>query len=76
MLSESAFGLGAKSVAAVLFSSNTDGSFASSGNRFAYDQSTGNLYYDAQGNASPTKMLIATLTAHPTVAASDLSFFS
>src|SRR5205814_560223 len=37
-------------IAASLFSSHTDGTFATSDNRFAYNSSTGTLYYDAHGS--------------------------
>ena len=41
--------------------------------RVIYDSSTGNLYYDADGNAAGTAQLIATLQGAPALAASDIS---
>jgi hypothetical protein len=35
-------------IAASLFSSNTIGTLTTAGDRFAYNQATGDLYYDAQ----------------------------
>jgi serralysin len=40
--------------------------------RFIYDSATGNLYYDADGNGAGAAMLFATLSNHPTLAASDI----
>jgi Ca2+-binding RTX toxin-like protein len=43
--------------------------------RFVYNTTTGNLYYDADGSGTGTAVLIATLgtaTTHPTLAYSDL----
>jgi hypothetical protein len=37
-----------------------------------YDQSTGNLYYDADGGNSGNRTLVVTLTASGTVDASDM----
>jgi Ca2+-binding RTX toxin-like protein len=44
------------------------------GDRFVYNQSTGNLYYDADGSGTGAAVLIATLgtTTHPTLVYSDL----
>lgn len=41
--------------------------------RILYDAATGNLYYDADGNGAGTAVLFATLSGHPTLAASDLA---
>ena len=55
----------------------TDGTFAATTNRFAYDTSTGKLYYDAQGSASgSTSSLIAELTNKPHLTAANLFFTS
>jgi Ca2+-binding RTX toxin-like protein len=62
-------------IAATLFSPNTDGTFATAGNRFAYDKSTGRLYYDARGSMpGSTAYLVADLTNHPHLTAADLFF--
>jgi Ca2+-binding RTX toxin-like protein len=63
-----------KPLPAALFSPNTDGSFATTGNRFAYDTAGGKLYYDADGSSAAARQLIATLTNHAPVTASDLYF--
>ena len=66
-----------QAIAASLFSSNTNGTFATTANRFAYDQSTGNLYYDASGNAAgSSRMLIADFTNKPHLTAASLFFTS
>jgi Ca2+-binding RTX toxin-like protein len=41
--------------------------------RVVYDTTTGNLYYDADGNGGGAAQLVATLTGHPAVAATDLT---
>jgi Tol biopolymer transport system component len=41
--------------------------------RIIYDQSTGNLYYDADGNGAGAQVLFATLQTHPVIAASDFT---
>lgn len=40
--------------------------------RIIYDQSAGKLYYDNDGSGAHGQVLIATLTGHPTVTASDI----
>jgi Ca2+-binding RTX toxin-like protein len=62
-------------IAASLFSSHTDGTFATPNNRFAYDAATGKLYYDAQGSTpGSTSFAVADLTNHPHLGASSLFF--
>jgi hypothetical protein len=62
-------------IAASLLSPNANGTFAAAGNRFAYNQNTGQLYYDAHGNApGSTVYLVADLTNHPHLTAADLFF--
>ena len=39
--------------------------------RIIYDQATGNLYYDADGNGAQAAVLFATLQSHPVLTASD-----
>lgn len=62
-------------LAASVFSPKTNGKFATPGNHFAYDQSTGKLYYDAGGSSTPDAThLIATLQNRPTLTAGDLFY--
>jgi len=64
-------------IAASLFSTNTNGTFATSADRFAYNQTTGNLYYDAQGNKpGSTAELVAHLTNDLHLTAANLYFIS
>ncbi len=66
-----------QAIAASLLSTNTDGSFATTANRFAYSATTGDLYYDAAGStAGSTKRLIADLTNKPHLCAASLFFTS
>ena len=60
-----------------LFSSHTDGTFASTTNRFAYDASTGKLYYDAHGSTPGSKSsLVADLSNKPHLTGANLFFTS
>ena len=60
-----------------LFSSHTDGTFASTTNRFAYDANTGKLYYDAQGDTpGSTSSLVADLSNKPHLTGANLFFTS
>ncbi|HEU0156187.1 MAG TPA: hypothetical protein VFQ82_08960, partial [Stellaceae bacterium] len=66
-----------KALPSTLFVSNSTGRFTSTAQRFAYNTTTGALDHDSKGNtAGSAKELIATLTGHPTLTASDLSFVS
>jgi hypothetical protein len=58
-----------------LFLANTTGTFATTNERFAYDTSTGALYYGAHGSGS-SRELVAALSGHPTLAATDLFYVS
>ena len=60
---------------ASLFTSNGTGAFSAATQRFAYDTANGNLYYSASG-ATASEHLVATLTNHPTLAASQLFFIA
>ena len=42
---------------------------------FLYNTTTGNLYYDADGNGTGKAVPFATLTGHPTLTASDLHIY-
>jgi Ca2+-binding RTX toxin-like protein len=60
-----------------LFSPAANGTFDRPGERFAYNGSSGALYFDADGNgASHPRQLVAVLSGHPSVTASDLFFVS
>jgi Ca2+-binding RTX toxin-like protein len=60
---------------AALFSPQTNGTFDNNDERFAYKAATGALYYDANGStAGSPRELVATLTGHPTLAATDLFY--
>ncbi|HEY7297838.1 MAG TPA: calcium-binding protein [Xanthobacteraceae bacterium] len=62
-------------IAASLFSTKTDGTFAGLGNRFAYNRANGAFYYDADGTGGGSSRLqVATLTTRPTLTASDIFF--
>lgn len=64
-------------LSASLFSTEANGTFDNAAERFAYNTGTGALYYDAKGNtAGSSPELVATLTGHPTLAATDLFFGS
>jgi Ca2+-binding RTX toxin-like protein len=60
-----------------LFSTQTNGAFDNSAERFAYNAAAGALYYDARGNtAGSSRELVATLTNHPALAGTDLFYVS
>jgi Ca2+-binding RTX toxin-like protein len=66
-----------KALPATLFASNSTGSFSSATQRFAYNTTTGALYYDSKGDTpGSSRQLVATLSGHPTLTASDLYFVS
>jgi hypothetical protein len=66
-----------QAIASSLFSTSTTGTFISTSQRFAYNQSTGNLYYDSQGNKTgSTVQLVAHLTNDPKLTAANLFFIS
>ncbi len=73
--SEKGFGLGKNPDAATLFTANPTGTFTTTTQRFAYAATTGTLFFGAQGSAGSARE-IATLTAHPTLTASDITFVS
>jgi len=84
VVSNSGFNLGQSGASATpqalpttLFGSSATGAFGAAAQRFAYDTSNGQLLYDSQGNTSgSTPQLVATLTNHPAVSASQLFFIS
>ena len=59
---------------ASLFSPQSNGSFTTATQRFAYNSTSGALSYDADGSGAGASRLIATLTTHPTLAITDLFF--
>jgi Ca2+-binding RTX toxin-like protein len=75
--SKAGFGLGAAPLAETLFKANAAGGFTSSAQRFAYNTTSGALYYDRDGSRTgSSRQLIATLSHHPTLAATDLFFIA
>jgi Ca2+-binding RTX toxin-like protein len=69
--------LNPQAIASSLFSTSTNGTFTSTSQRFAYNQITGNLYYDAQGNkAGSTSLVVDHLTNDPHLTAANLFFIS
>jgi Ca2+-binding RTX toxin-like protein len=63
-----------QALSASLIGSLTNGTFTTGAQRFAYDQSTGRLLFDADGNGSGASHLVATLTLDPALTASRLFF--
>ena len=64
-------------IAASLFSTSTNGTFTNANQRFAYNQASGDLYYDAQGNkAGSTVQLVAHLANDPHLTVANLYFIS
>lgn len=58
-----------------MFSTHSNSTFDKPGERFAYDKSTGALYFDADGGgASYTHQLVANLASLPAISATDLFF--
>jgi Ca2+-binding RTX toxin-like protein len=75
VLSEKGFALGTAPKAAILFTADKNGSFTNPNQRFAYDTTNGDLFYDAHGNAAHSSRLeIATLTNHPNLTTGDITF--
>ncbi len=70
--SETGFRLGNNPDAATLF---TTGSFTNTTQRFAYDTTTGALFFGADGSGGSSRE-IATLSAHPTLTATDITFLA
>jgi Ca2+-binding RTX toxin-like protein len=64
-----------KALPADLFVSNAAGAFTATTQRFAYGTANGELFYSASG-ATATEHLVATLSGHPALAASQLFFIS
>lgn len=66
-----------QAIAASLFSAHSDGSFATAGNRFAYNQATGALSYDAQGSTpGSTGTELALFANKPHLSPANLLFTS
>jgi Ca2+-binding RTX toxin-like protein len=55
------------------FWSSTAGTAHDANDRILYNTSTGQLYYDADGNGAGAAQLIATIQGHPAVAATDIA---
>lgn len=66
-----ALGAGTGSLAAAKFFVGASAHDAD--DRIIYNSATGQLYYDSDGNGAHAKVLIATLTGHPTLVASDIA---
>jgi len=58
-----------------LFTSNGTGAFTAGTQRFAYDSTSGALFYSASGTTA-TEHLVTSLTGHPALTASHLFFIS
>jgi filamentous hemagglutinin len=63
------------SEASTLFTANATGKFNNTSQRLAYSTATGKLFASADGSGSSAQ-LVATLTAHPSIAATQLFFIS
>ena len=64
-----------KRVPASLFVANATGKFTNATERFAYDTTSGRLFYDPDGSGgAASRQLIATLDNHPNLTVSDLFF--
>ena len=83
-LSNAGFGLGLaganatpQPLPASLFSPQTSGAFDNAVERVAYNTASGALYYDGDGDGGgSSRQLVAALTSHPALAATDLFFVS
>ena len=82
-LSDAGFALGLggagatpKALPASLFTADKTGAFDSAIDRFAYNMTTGALFYDAHGNAGGSHQLVATFSGHPLLGAGNLFFVS
>jgi hypothetical protein len=66
-----------KKLPSALFVADSAGAFTTKAQRFAYDTTTGQLFYDAHGSGSPaSRELVVTLAGHPHITAGDLFFVS
>jgi Ca2+-binding RTX toxin-like protein len=54
------------------FWASSTGTAHDANDRVVYNSTTGSLYYDADGSGAGASQLIATLTGHPAVAATDI----
>jgi hypothetical protein len=60
-----------------LFVADPSGAFRTKTQRFAYDTTTGQLFYDSRGSAGPgSRELVVTLVGHPLLTAGHLFFIS
>ena len=84
VFSNSGFDLGLKGAGehprrlpAYLFVANETGTFTTKRQRFAYDTTTGQLFYDAHGSATPAaRELVVTLDGDPHLGAANLFFIT
>ena len=74
-LGESGASATPKLLPAGLFVSDATGAFSAPTQRFAYGTANGDLYYSASGTTA-SEHLVATLTNHPTLGASQLFFIT
>ncbi len=72
--SEKGFGLGAAPPGGDLVYQQHHGSFTNAAQRFAYDTTNGDLFFDSRGSAGASPLEIATLSHQPTLTAGDITF--
>jgi Ca2+-binding RTX toxin-like protein len=66
-----------QTIDAALFSTHADGTFDTTQSRFAYNSSTGQLYYDADGSGTPgARQLVVTLDGAPGLTMYNLHFIA
>lgn len=67
-----ALGSATGALAAAKFWASASGNAHDANDRITYSTSTGQLFYDNDGTGAHAKVLIATLTTHPTLSAADI----
>jgi Ca2+-binding RTX toxin-like protein len=68
-------GLTAGTLAASAFVSGTGNVALDADDRFIYNTTTGNLFFDADGTAATAAVLVATLTTRPVLTNADIVIF-